>query len=396
MGSTVNPMSNGGSEYKDLFFNGYLLDEKGKRNINGRTKSGLYSIFIPAYRCIIYDRYGNSVVEDPDEPIETIDGDIVEIGGKTFLENQRESLKSDPKAYNEEIRQMPFTVREAFMDTLDDCIFNLQKIEEQLMYNDAMHPNPIVSGNFKWKDGKLDTVVEWHPDRKAGRFKVVWMPKPENRSIIQRNRQPPHAWLGVGGVDSYDLDSTVYEGSKGGLYLYNKNDPNGASNMFVLEYVARPKTAEQFYEDCLMAAVFYGYPLLIENAKYSIANYFNRRGYGAYLINRPVSSFAIGTKISPAERQKKGIPASPELIQDQARLLEAYTEEHIGYNDDGEIGNCFFNTLLDQMKNYDIKDRTKSDAVVAAGHALYAAKIDGFRKVEEDKIKKPIFRTFKI
>lgn len=396
MGSTVNPMSNGGAEYKDLFFDGYLPDEKGRRNVNGRTKSGLYSIFIPAYRCIIYDKYGNSVVDDPEEPIETIDGDVVEIGGKTFLENQRESLKSDPKAYNEEIRQMPFTIREAFTDTLEDCIFNLQKIEEQLIYNDGLHPNPIVVGNFKWKGGKKDTKVEWHPDRKAGRFKMVWRPKPENTSIINSRKTPPHAWLGVGGVDSYDLDSTVYEGSKGGLYLYNKNDPNGASNMFVLEYVARPKTADIFYEDCLMAAVYYGYPLLIENAKYSIANYFNRRGYDAYLINRPISSFTPGVNISISERRKKGIPATPELIQDQARLLEAYVEEHIGYNEDGEIGNCFFETLLTQMKDYDIKDRTKSDAVVAAGHALYAAKIDGFKKIEEKKSSKPFFRTFKI
>ena len=34
------------------------------------------------------------------------------------------------------------------------------------------------------------------------------------------------------------------------------------SNMFVVEYAARPPLAKIFYEDVLMAAVFYGYPIL--------------------------------------------------------------------------------------------------------------------------------------
>lgn len=50
------------------------------------------------------------------------------------------------------------------------------------------------------------------------------------------------------------------------------------SDTFVLEYASRPPLAKIFYEDVLMAAVFYGYPILIENNKYGIARHFESRG----------------------------------------------------------------------------------------------------------------------
>ena len=385
MGSTVNPMKKGGEEYKSLFYDGLIEGENVEgRNQNGRTKSGLYSIFIPAYRCIIYDVYGNSVVEDPKEPIETIDGDVVDYGGKTFLNRTRDSLKDDPVKYNEEIRQMPFSIREAFMDTLDDCVFNLQKIEEQRTYNENMTPNPVVRGNFAWKDGVIDGKVEWQPDNKAGRFNIVWLPKPDNRSIIDRNKKPPFDWQGVGGVDPYAVDTAAYgEGSKGALYLFNKTEPNGASNMFVLEYVKRAKSLDMFYEDCLMAAVFYGYPLLIESNKYDIAHYFRRRGYSNYLLNRPTMSFAAGTRPSITERNKKGVYANQDVIRSMDAMLESYVNNYVGYNDDGEMGNLYFETLLGQLKSYTPQERGSHDAIAAAGHALYAARIDIRKEVRE-------------
>ena len=36
---------------------------------------------------------------------------------------------------------------------------------------------------------------------------------------------------------------------------------------FFLEYLARPQTAEMFFEDVLMALVFYGMPIFAENNK---------------------------------------------------------------------------------------------------------------------------------
>ena len=48
MGSTVNPMDKGGQQYKELWRDSDPMD----RNANGRTKSGLYRLFIPAYEAL--------------------------------------------------------------------------------------------------------------------------------------------------------------------------------------------------------------------------------------------------------------------------------------------------------------------------------------------------------
>ena len=100
----------------------------------------------------------------------------------------------------------------------------------------------------------------------------------------------PNSQFGVGGVDSYDLDQTVDgRGSKGAMHLFNKFNMNEKvpNNMFVLEYASRPDLASIFYEDVLMAAFYYGYPLLIENNKYGIVRYFESRGYDGYVMDRP-------------------------------------------------------------------------------------------------------------
>ena len=151
------------------------------------------------------------------------------------------------------------------------------------------------------------------------------MPPKEIRNLkkFDRNKKvAPNAELGVGGVDSYDLDATVDgRGSKGALHLYNKFHMEHPSNMFVLEYASSPPLAKIFYEDCLMAAVFYGYPLLIENNKYGIARYFETRGYDGYLMNRPRHLSAPNAKMNV---KPKGIQSnSQEVIQAHAHAIEA-------------------------------------------------------------------------
>ena len=57
--------------------------------------------------------------------------------------------------------------------------------------------------------------------------------------------------------------------------------------IYFFEYIARPQTAEIFFEDVLMALVFYGMPLLAENNKPRLLYYLKRRGYRGYSMNRP-------------------------------------------------------------------------------------------------------------
>ena len=88
-------MDKGGSQYKDLWEDSNPIE----RNANGRTRTGLYRLFIPAYESLegFFDKYGHPVVDDPSNTIEGIDDEYVYTGAKTFLKNERESLKDDAR-----------------------------------------------------------------------------------------------------------------------------------------------------------------------------------------------------------------------------------------------------------------------------------------------------------
>ena len=394
MGSTVNPMDKGGKQYKELWRD----SDPDDRNANGRTKTGLYRLFIPAYEALegFFDEYGNAIVEDPETPVKTVDGDYVDIGAKTYLKNERDALKHDARELNEYVRQFPFTVEEAMRDSIKGSTFNIGKIYEQIEYNQELYPNPVVRGNFMWKDGENDTEVVFKPDSN-GRWRVAWMPKPEDRNKYSNKyggKYPSNDHIGVGGVDSYDLDSTSdNRGSKGACHMYNKFNMHAPSNMFVAEYASRPPLARIFYEDVLMAAVFYGYPLLIENNKYGIVRYFESRGYQEYVMRRPEH---LKSPNATTNTKTRGIPSnSQDVIQAHAHAIEAFVEEHVGINSEsGLMGKMYFERTLEDWIGYKIDNRTKYDLTISSGLALLGAQRVKAEKKKSSFNDKKFFRRY--
>ena len=115
-------------------------------------------------------------MDDPDAPIKGVDGEDVDQGSKTYLKNERDSLRHDPSELNEIIRQFPLTEDEAFRDSIEGSLFNIGKIYQQIDWNNNLYPNPVVRGNFMWKE--KDKEVIFSPDSR-GRFKVAWQPPAE-------------------------------------------------------------------------------------------------------------------------------------------------------------------------------------------------------------------------
>lgn len=395
VGSTVNPMDRGGSQFKKLYYN----SDPYERNSNGRTKSGLYKIFIPAYEALegFFDIHGNPVIEDPEQPVKGLDGDTITIGAKTYLQNERKALMGDPYELNEVIRQFPFSEDEAFRDSTKSSHFNIGKIYEQIAHNEEIYPSPVIRGNFMWRGGVQDSEVVWSPD-KNGKWRVSWLPPAEirnNKTTKYGKWYPGNALVGVGGVDSYDIDKTVDgRGSKGACHFYNKFSVEHPSNIFVAEYAERPPLARIFYEDILMAAIFYGYPLLIENNKYGIVRYFEARGYDEYVMNRPEHLTPPG---SSHNVKTKGIPSnSKDVIQAHAQAIEAYVHEHVGlHNETGNYGRMYFNRTLEDWIGFNIDDRTKFDMTISSGLALLASQ-KVFKEVKKNDLSdKVFFRRFK-
>ena len=395
VGSTVNPMGKGGKEYKELWKD----SDPSERNANGRTRSGLYRIFVPSYSALegFFDKYGNAVIEDPEKPVMGIDNEAIYIGAKTFLKNERDALKNDHSELNEYIRQFPFTEDEAFRDSIQGSLFNLTKLYEQIQHNDNLFPNPVIIGNFVWKGGQQDTEVVWSPDPN-GRFRVSWLAPPDMRNKVIQERgkkMPGNSLIGVGGVDSYDIDATLDgRGSKGALHMYNKFNMAVPSNMFVVEYASRPPLAKIFYEDVLMCAVFYGYPLLIENNKYGIVRYFEARGYDGYIMERPQHLSSTSSHVAV---KTKGIPSnSADVIHAHAQAIEAYIHDHVGLNNEtGEMGSMYLNRTLEDWISFKVDDRTKYDLSISSGLALLAAQKVKQEVKKADFNQKKFFRTYK-
>jgi len=141
-------------------------------------------------------------------------------------------------------------------------------------------------------------------------------------------------------------------------------------NHFFLEYIARPQTAEIFFEDVLMSLIFYGMPILAENNKPRLLYYLKRRGYRGYSMNRPDK---IWNKLSTTEKEIGGIPNSSEDIkQAHAAAIEMYIQGHVGSLQDGNYGSIYFNKTLNDWSKFDINNRTKFDASISSGLAIMA------------------------
>ena len=390
MGSTSNALDKGGDNFKKL----YYASDVTQRNRNGQTKSGLYSLFIPMewnYEGFI-DEYGIPVFDNPSDDVLDPDGELIDVGIIEHWENEAEGLKQDHDALNEFYRQFPRTEEHAFRDEAKNSIFNLVKIYEQIDYNDGIGTSGnINTGNFQWVNGVKDTQVMFYPDPK-GRFKISWTPplNLQNKMYLKNGiRYPANEHMGAFGCDSYDISGTVDgRGSNGALHGLTKFSMEDCPpNHMFLEYISRPPTAEIFFEDVLMALVFYGMPLLAENNKPRLLYYLRRRGYRGYSMNRPDK---VWNKLSVAEKEIGGIPNSSEDIkQAHAAAIEMYIQQHVGHLGDGNYGNIYFNKTLNDWGRFDITKRTKFDATISSGLAIMACNRHLYRpnaKIEKPKL----------
>jgi hypothetical protein len=151
MGSTSNALDKGGENFKKL----YNDSDVTKRNRNGQTKSGLYSLFIPMewnYEGFI-DSYGMPVFDTSSEGCVGPHGDPIEVGVIEHWDNEVEGLKGDQDALNEFYRQFPRTEEHAFRDETKNSIFNLVKIYEQIDYNEDLGNSAVITTGIsmgKW------------------------------------------------------------------------------------------------------------------------------------------------------------------------------------------------------------------------------------------------------
>jgi len=372
MGSTSNALDKGGRNFKKLYDDSDVT----KRNSNGQTRSGLYSLFIPMewnYEGYI-DSYGLPVFDTPKKPVDGPNNEKISIGVIEYWDNEVDGLKDDQDGLNEFYRQFPRTTKHAFRDESKQSLFNLTKIYQQIDFNEDMRNSiNVTKGSFQWENGQQDTRVLFVPNN-SGRFLISWVPPLhlQNKRFIKNSvNYPGNEHVGAFGCDPYDISGTVdRRGSNGSLHGLTKFSMEEAPpNHFFLEYIARPQTAEIFFEDVLMACVFYGMPILAENNKPRLLYYFKRRGYRGFAMNRPDKK---RNKLSVTEREIGGIPNSSEDIkQAHASAIETYIEHFVGLKETG-YGDMYFQRTLEDWAKFNINNRTTHDASISSGLALMA------------------------
>ncbi len=368
-----------GDKFKHLFYQSDVT----KRNALGRTDSGLYKIFISSldnYEGFI-DKYGNCISHTPRKPVEGIDGKLITMGVYEYLQTVWSAFKDDPDGLNDEKRKDPITEDDMFRIASKDSLFNTIKLQDQMEYNDSFylaHDHwDYKVGNFRYTDG--DNVEFYETPR--GRFQISWFPDAamaNSKDIVQNKFAPRYSHLGCFGVDPYKVHRVKYgTGSKGSIVGYLGAHPvdDIPKETFFLVYIGRPQSLDIFFDDVIMAVLYYSMPALIESNIPEILKVMHDRGLTKYSMRRPDK-----IKLSMDEAMYGGIPSNdPNLIKNQASYLERFIEDHVGYasvdtyRGVNEIGNCPFNDLLADWAKFDILNREKYDATVASCLALFGA-----------------------
>ena len=352
--TTVEEMEDGGASFKEL----WQASDQTKKNANGRTKSGLYQYFMPAYKTLFYNKFG-----EPDEE-----------KAKQFYMAERDALKDDNRALASFIRKNPFTIEEAFFSEAESCIYDALAINRQKESITWIDKKELyLQGDFVWENGVRDSKVIF-TEKSNGKFKVHKKVNVFDHSHYNQVQEygtkkvPKNNTKYAIAVDPFDHSiTTSNERSDGAAYAYRRYDAmDELSETFLVQYINRPDKAEIFYEDMIRLCHFFGCEILSEDNKVGLIKYFEHRGYERFLTRMPNST-------------KYGISATVKTHQQIAEETENYHLDN--------LHKVIFVELLDDWLHFNINKTTKFDAAMAAGYTLIAASNSKFAQKVEQKQK---------
>jgi len=303
------------------------------RNANGRTPSMLYRFWLPAHECHFFDKYGMPLKE---KSLEYFENQF-----QTYLDN------GDYIGWASERRKYPLEYDDVFRVAAKAPIFRVDLIYDRTaMLAWRKEEELYITGNFVWEEGRRDGKVKF-VEAPTGRFNVRW------KDVYNQSAyRPMNKHKGVIGIDPFEHKAS-FKPSQGAAYGLKKYDPYAPefSNSPIFEYCNRP-VPNVFFEDMIKVAVFYGWPVLCENNRIGLVNYFRDRGYEDFLIWLP-------GQVNP------GIFAGDKSKQLMAEAIDAYITEH--------VDKVWFPKLLEDLAIFDLANSTAFDRSMAFGWALVGA-----------------------
>lgn len=397
-GSSVNESKKGGDKFEKIWWNSDFTN----KTANGRTVTGMYKYFVPAYDgyegCI--DEYGMSVIETPEKPIMGIDGVLIKKGAKQYLEDESAAFKSagDMVGYYEHKREYPFKEEDMFISPANKSTgWDIDKIHQQIEHNNiVVIRDELYSGYFQYVNGDRESgFVEYitapSHDSPLVKHRFSWLPKPEDRNryiIKNRKKAPANTHIGLFTLDPYAAVNTVdnrqSNAASHGFKKFDMMSPKHESYVFIGEYCNRLKDPLLVYEDMIMQCYYFGWALLGERNIKNCNDYFRNRDMQNYLL-QPPSMTEQEFRDKMHKKEDAGLANTVGKTQNQlVEHLASYITNHIGYNDKtGEMGYMpFTNTMKDWLK-FEIDNWTPYDLTISSMLAVVGANaVTSLRKKE--------------
>jgi hypothetical protein len=314
--STVEEMTDGGFEFQKL------LDDSDfyKRNINGQTVSGLIRVFTPCWDG--YDGYidpwGYSVIETPTQEQLDYATDGCEyanslMGAKEYWIKYYDNLlkSGDQSSYREELRKNPMRYADCWIGTSGDTGFDIVSVDRRLAQ--LRRKSETRRCTFRWEDkpwGKA--VLEWDENGeceisdwemlKEG-VNLRYQGDPvysESHDDYIPSWYPGRAQRFVIGVDPFDYKNRTQamgtenksrqsDGAIAVKWLYDPSIEESESrrdwnsDRFVITYLNRPPSEQEFVEYVARIAVWVGGLVNVETNKTTLLREFIENGFGGYL-----------------------------------------------------------------------------------------------------------------
>jgi hypothetical protein len=357
-------------EFQELTANSNPLE----RNENGMTASGLYTYFLPAYKGMMFDRYGY-----PDE-----------VKANTFIANNIKMYeqKGDMRGLSSFKRKNPRTIKEAFSADGEFALYNPELLNTQL---DAISwTNKFTErGNLEWVDGhriqrpiknsareelnvatgRMETVYDYEPGEvyweanPNGKFEKItgWTPIDANnvyKAGVSYAPNNTNRYKMAGDPFKYDKTKDKRRSNAAGFVfqLPDNLNPDRFDNHFCLRYSFREESTQASNEDFLKMAWWCGTDILFERNVNHWKPFFIEAGCFKFLVWLP-------GEVEPGIITATGSSG----VQSICDYTESYINKH--------IGNVYFKTLIRKdtgWLGFKVEDTEKFDEPMAAGITLIA------------------------
>ena len=346
IGGTANQINVDSDDFMEMFYNA--------------DDYNLVPLFIPASK--VYAGYFDVSTGTSD-----VDGAAKDIIKRAEAKKQGNVLEN----YYAFLQEMPLKPEDAFTKA-GETPFDLTKINAQVANINTNKTFQIVQrGRLEWPrsngkrqfggkpvwimdDGSID---EDNPDVDKFPFEIVEHPLDGFRNVE------------VAAVDPYHIDDEFEEiktskkkkrdkkyRSKGSMCVYRRFvNTNVVGELPVAFYTDRPYSKEDFYESCLMLAIYYDCQILVEYNDSGFLKYFEKNKMLRFLKERPRSADSPWSQAT----NKYGIHMKTFQKKLVTELVDEYIKNH--WED------IYFMKLLNEFVVY---GKENTDRVMAFGMAL--------------------------